>query len=112
MISLLAQLQNPVIQGNLGTDTEGKALAPLLATVIRFLVVIGGIIMLLFLITGAIAWITAEGKPDKLEKARDQIMQAITGMIILAAVIAIATLIGNILGFDFLNINLPNVNEL
>jgi len=33
-------------------------------------------------------------------------------MIILAGVIAIATLLGNILGFDFLNINLPNVNEL
>lgn len=105
----LAQITNPVI-GNLGIDTKtSDSLADLIATIIRTLVVVGGIIMILYLIIGGITWITAEGKPDKLEKARNQIVQAITGMVILAAVVAISTLIGSLLGLNILDISIPTV---
>lgn len=109
---ILAQINNPVI-GNLGTDTQGvETTASLLAIIIRLLVVVGAILMILYLIVGAINWISAEGKPEKLEKARNQIIQAITGMVILAAVIAIAFFIGNIFGLNLLNIDLPTIEDV
>jgi len=115
IFTTLARITNPVV-GNLGTVTSGTdagdKFASLIATTLRFLVILGGIIMLLFLIKGAFGWITSEGKPDKLEAARNQIIQAISGMIILAAVVAISSFLGIALGFNFLEINIPTINEI
>lgn len=71
--------------------------------VIGFLTVVGGILFLIWLIVGTYTWITAEGKPDKLEKARNHITQAITGLIILVGAYAITALISTVLGLSFLD---------
>lgn len=103
LATLIAQITNPVI-GNFGQGSQAEnSIASILATVIRFLTVYGGIAMLLYLLIGGIRWISSGGDKAKLEEASAQITQAITGMIILAATIAITTLIGNALGLDILN---------
>lgn len=109
IFSALAQITNPVI-GELGKPTAGEtSIAKIIATVIRVLVVFGAIMMLLQLFRGATSWITSSGKSENLEKARNEIIHAISGMIILVAVVAIVALLGGIFGIDLLNLNLPGV---
>jgi len=110
----LAQITNPVI-GNLGIGTEAQAptsVAQIIATIIRFFIVIGGILLLFQLIRGGTNWILSEGKPDKLEQAQNEIREAIIGFLILAASIAIVNFLGSIFGLDILSIDIPTVNEL
>jgi len=75
-----------------------------LSIVIGFLTIIGGLLFIIMFIIGTYTWITAEGKPDKMEKARNQITQAITGLVILVGAFAITAVISTLLGIDIFNI--------
>src|SRR3990167_3081289 len=104
MKTTLALIQNPAV-GTLGTggiSSGGSSTTAILGTGIRMLVITATILLVLYLIIGALNWITAEGKPDKLEHARNTVLHAIVGMIVLAASIAITSLIGSALGIQFL----------
>ena len=108
--TLLAQITNPAIDAALGADTTGgggTAMAILMARLFRTLVIIGGLAMLLFMAQGGISWITAGGDKSKVELARDKIMNAIIGMAILVAVIAVAILLSETFGVDLLNPTIP-----
>lgn len=115
--TVLAQhLQNPVLPPALGNvpilPAGATPITLILGVVIRLLVVMGGIVMILYLMVGAFNWITAEGKPDKLEHARNTVVHAIVGMVLLAATVAITSLIGGALNIEFLktlNINIPGI---
>jgi len=65
---------------------------------------VSALLVLIYLIWGAISWITSNGDASKVQKARDQITQAIIGLIVLAASTAIFMLVQNALGIEVLNI--------
>lgn len=106
---LLAQVYNPVLDPTLGgANTSGNtALALLMATLFRTLVVVGGLALLLFMAWGGISWITAGGDKSKVEQARDRITNAIVGMAFLVATIAVALFLQTVFGFNLLNPTLP-----
>jgi len=52
---------------------------------------------------GGLTWITAGGDKTKLEKARDQITQAIIGLIIVGATYALASLVAHFFGLKLKN---------
>jgi uncharacterized membrane protein HdeD (DUF308 family) len=102
----LAQLQfDPIqspVEAQIPSDVTG--IETILSTAAGFLTIAGGILFLTMFIIGAYGWITAEGKPEKLDAARQRIINAITGMFILVSAFAIATVIGYLLGIDILNL--------
>ncbi|MCL4208727.1 hypothetical protein KJZ63_03820 [Patescibacteria group bacterium] len=65
---------------------------------------VSALLVLIYLIWGAISWITSNGDSGKVQKARDQMTQAIIGLIVLAASTAIFMLVQNALGIEILNI--------
>ena len=91
------------ITGPTSIESSAAGIENVISIVIGFLTVVGGILFLVWLIIGTFTWITAEGKPEKMEKARNHITQAITGLIILVGAYAITALISTLLGLDFLN---------
>ena len=107
----LAQIYNPVLQDVLGGQGKsgGEALAELMARLFRTAVVIGGLALLLYLAWGGLSWITAGGDKNKLEEAKTRITNAIMGMAILTATIAIAMFLQFTFGFDLLapSLNFP-----
>jgi hypothetical protein len=106
----LAQITNPVLeQINEGTpgQIEGNPLVPLFVRLWRTIVVVGGLALLLYFGWGAVDWLMSEGKPDKLEAAKNKITHAFIGMALLAASFAIMVLAEAIFGFDILNIVWP-----
>lgn len=102
---------NPTI-GNEG-DVEkmgGKVLSPLIARLWQVMVILGGLLVLIFLIWGAFDWLSSGGDEKKLEGAKDKITNAIVGMVILAGSFAIVSLLENVFGFSIINIVWPTPN--
>lgn len=64
---------------------------------IRFLFVVAGLAALLYLILGALAWITSGGNKENVDKAREKIQAAVVGLILIFVVLAIVVLLENVL---------------
>lgn len=61
--------------------------------VVRGLFIVAGLLALLYLLLGGIAWITSGGNKESVDKARDKIQSAVIGLIVVVAVLAIVTLL-------------------
>lgn len=78
-------------------------LESIISQVIGLLTVLGGIILIVYFIVAALNWISAAGDTGKIEKARNQMIQAISGMVILVAAYGLIGIISNFLGLSLLN---------
>lgn len=74
-----------------------------ISAIIGSLTIIAGLSLLLYFISGAYAWVTAGGEPEKLEKARGQILNALIGFVLVVIGWFFVRLIGQILGIDIVN---------
>jgi len=63
---------------------------------LRFFFIIAGLIALLYLLLGALAWITSGGNKESVDKARENIQAAVIGLIVLFAVLAVVVVIENV----------------
>jgi cytochrome bd-type quinol oxidase subunit 2 len=79
--------QVQVNEGDLGFKIPN--LGEILTFVIRFFFVLAGLAALLYLLLGALSWITSGGNKENVEKARDKIQAAIVGMIVIVLVVAL-----------------------
>ncbi|MBP6044627.1 MAG: hypothetical protein WAT72_04580 [Microgenomates group bacterium] len=68
----------------------------LLTFVIRAFFVVAGIMALLYLLLGALAWITSGGDKGGVEKARDKIQAAIVGVLMIVIVLAVVWTLENV----------------
>ena len=65
------------------------SMSTFLTFAIRGFFVLAGLLALMFLLLGALSWITSGGNKESVDKARDKITAAILGVIIIVAVLAI-----------------------
>ena len=72
------------------------------------IMIVAALLVLLYLIWGAIEWITAGGDSGKLGKARDKIIQSIIGIIVLAATFAIFMVVQSLLGIEVISLPASN----
>ena len=63
---------------------------------LRFFFIIAGLIAILYLLLGALAWITSGGNKESVEKAREKIQAALVGLIMIFVVLAIIVVAENI----------------
>ncbi|HNQ16648.1 MAG TPA: hypothetical protein PKJ26_00480 [Candidatus Woesebacteria bacterium] len=98
-----AAITNPAV-GNLGNDPDKAADGSLfLSQIVRYwnnIISIGGLLLLLFFVWGALQWITASGDKTKLEAARNRMLQAAIGLLILVSSFVIIGFVGNLLFGD------------
>jgi len=72
--------------------------------------VVGAIIFLFMLISGAITWITSGGDKNAVEAARGRVTSAIVGIVVLFVTFAAITLIENFFGgINILDLNLGDL---
>src|SRR3989338_7796149 len=64
-------------------------LGDILTFLIRFFFIIAGLAALVFLLLGALAWVTSGGNKENVDKARDKITNAVVGLIVIVAVLAV-----------------------
>lgn len=102
-------IYNPVINPDLGGQNAdgGLATANLMARLFQAVVMLGGLAVILFLAWGGFAWITAGGDKDKVEQAKNRITNAIIGMAVIMATIAVSLFLSSVFGYNLLNPTLP-----
>lgn len=73
---------------NLGfrIPTLGEALS----FIVRFFFTVAALVALLYLLMGALAWITSGGSKESVEKAREKIQAAVIGLVLIGLVLTIA----------------------
>ncbi len=69
---------------------------------VAFLLLIAFLLAFFYLILGGISWLTSGGDKAAVETARNKIIAAIIGLIIVAATWALFQLIGGAIGFNIL----------
>lgn len=115
MSQVYAAITNPVLdQTNPAGEAAGASFALQLAAVWRTSITIGALLLIMYLLWGAIAWITAGGDKARVEQARNQLTHAIVGFAILAGTVALVTFVGSALKINFLQtlqFNLPSMGE-
>ncbi len=95
----------PHAVGNNTPDTYQAAFGNFLGSILSFVIVIAVIMVFLYLVWGAIEWITSAGDKGKLEKARNRMFQAVIGIIVLSGTLAFLMIIQQFLGICVLSIS-------
>lgn len=83
-----------------GGETADSLLQTIITNAITVIFAIAGILVIVFLIWGAIDWIISGGDKEKVGNARKKITSALIGLAILAFVFVIAAVLGGIVGFN------------
>ena len=66
---------------------------------IKTFIIVAGLFMLIYLLFGALDWITSGGEKEKILKAQNRITNAIIGMVLIFVVLVVFNILaGNILG--------------
>jgi hypothetical protein len=112
--SLLAQITNPVLPGSLGSGGSSAgppAIGSLISSFIGAFLIFSFVVAFMYLMLGGFNWITSGGDKAKLQAARDEITNAIVGLVIVGAAWALMTVVGNFIGINFPNLPIPVVGQ-
>lgn len=104
----IAQINNPVITGIQGKEPE-KLTGSLISGILGLLLVVAGLASFFYFLIGGIRWITSGGDKTAVESARQQILNALVGLIIVFSTWAVMSFIFKFLGMDFPNFKLPTL---
>jgi len=81
------------------TITSGivpPSLSEVLGFFIRGFFILAGLAAILYLLLGALSWVTSGGSKENVEKAREKIQAAVLGLIIIFIVLSLVVLVENI----------------
>lgn len=89
---------------------SNTGIGQVVSVLIAFLVVVAVLAALLYIVLGAIQWITSGGDKTKVEAARNHIIAAIVGLVIIALSFVILNIVTNLLGIG--NITSLNIKSV
>jgi divalent metal cation (Fe/Co/Zn/Cd) transporter len=81
----------------------------IVSNVITILIIVAVIIAVVFLIWGGIQWILSGGDKSKVESARNSIIGAIIGLVIVFLAYFIISVVANAFGVSITNLTLPKI---
>lgn len=92
----------PAIQTFVDKNPTGAAgISSLLSNLIALFYLAAVIVLIFMLLWGAFDWMTSEGNKEKLDSARNKIINAIIGILLFAVAFAIFQVLGTFTGFKF-----------
>jgi len=77
--------------------------ANIISSIITVLTIFGGLAFLLWFLSGALTLITSSGKPEQLNKAKNQMSTALIGLFVLVLSYSIIFILGKVTGLNILN---------
>lgn len=102
-LDIASSAQDQGLQGAKNYSQQDGGIGVVIGNILGFVMLAGALLCLFFLIMGAIEWITSGGDSGKVEGARNKITNAVVGLLVLSATLAIFSLVQNFLGIDFIN---------
>jgi len=89
----------------------GENVARTIQNVVVFFIVISVVIALLYLLYGGVKWITSRGEKTEVEAARNHIMAAIIGLVVVFLAIFIISLVLAAFGLKFDSLTIPTITS-
>lgn len=86
-------------QGLSGSD---QSFGGFIGSVLTIVLTLAVLLLFLYLIWGAISWMSAGGDSSKVQQARDRMTQAVIGLIVLLSTVAIMQLLQSFFGLSIL----------
>jgi hypothetical protein len=74
-----------------------------MSNVIGAMTLIAGIFFIFYFVMGGLNWVTAGGEQGKVTKARDQMVQAVIGLVVIVMAYGLIGLVGQFVGLHLLN---------
>lgn len=90
-------------------DIGGKNTPNTIQNIVVFLIVLAVIIALLYLLFGGIKWITSHGEKTEVEAARNHIIAAVTGLIVVFFAVLIVSIVLAAFGLGLTNLEIPTI---
>ena len=106
MNKLLAAIRNPLLPESIGGSTNpsegagGAAVGQIVSNMAGGIFIFAFITAFIYLLVGGFHWISSSGDKAKLESARNRILHAIIGIVVVASAWAMFKLVGQLLGLD------------
>lgn len=82
---------------------------PMISNIISVIIIIAFLASFFYLLWGGVQWITSGGNPEQVDAARNRIMQALVGLVVVVAAWAIMGLVSAFFGVDFTSFNIPTL---
>jgi hypothetical protein len=82
---------------------------PMISSIIGMIIIIAFLASFFYLLIGGISWITSGGNPEQVDAAKNKIMHALIGLVIVVAAWAIMGLASSFFGIDFTSFNIPTL---
>jgi len=96
-------IENPILPPSIGSGDMtqgGTAVGAIISGVVGGMFIIAFLIAFIYLLTGGFHWITSGGDKANLEHARNKIIHALVGLVVVAAGWAIAVLAADFFCLD------------
>jgi len=102
ILDLAGEAAKQGLQGAENYDAADAGFSIVFSSIFSTTMLIAALLVLGFMIWGAIEWITSAGDKSKMEGARNKMTNAIIGLLILSATVALFTLLQQFLGLEVL----------
>jgi hypothetical protein len=102
ILDLAGEAVKQGLQGAENYDAPDAGFSIVFGNIFSIAMVIAALLVIGFMILGAIEWITSGGDKSKVEGARNKMTNAIIGILILSATVALFILLQQFLGLDVL----------
>lgn len=89
----------------------GKNVGNTIRNITVFFVIIAVIFALIYLLYGGIKWITSRGEKTEVEEARNHIMAAVIGLIIVILAVFILSIVLGAFGINFNELKIPVISS-
>lgn len=94
-----------------GDQTGAAGISSFLSNLIALIYTMAAIALIFMILWGAFEWMTSGGDKEKVEKARNRIINAIIAILIFAAAFAILDVLGTFTGFKFFEPIKPQLRD-
>lgn len=110
MHTLLAQITNPALNPTVQNESGQTFFNSFIPALVGIGFVIGALFFLFNLIMGAVQWINSGGNKASIEEARNKIVNAIVGIVVLFCVYGILNLVGCFFRINLIKVDIGELN--
>ncbi|HPS40562.1 MAG TPA: hypothetical protein PLQ50_00990 [Candidatus Woesebacteria bacterium] len=102
-LDIAQEAENQGLQGTQYRNSADAGAGVIIGNIMSIVMLVAVLLVFIFLIVGAIQWLTSGGDKGKIENAQKRITNAVIGLFILAATAVIFMLLQSFLGINVLN---------
>ncbi len=110
---VLADVLDAGVKAAHGTINADTSVGSLITFFVAFVIVLATLLALVMIVIGAIQWITSGGDKTKVDAARNHIIAAIIGLVVIALSFVIINVVISALGLgDLMHLRIPKLTDI